>query len=101
EEWGYGIELDGAGNMYLAGFTWSEDFPVVNPLQGHMGDRDGFIAKLAPQGNALLYSTYLGGSGLDDFRYVQLDPAGNIHLAGYTTSPDFPLAGALMPRGGQ
>src|SRR5256885_12148960 len=56
-----------SGNVYVTGRTASPDFPVVNALQASFrgGDYDAFVAKLSPDGGALLYSTYLGGAASD------------------------------------
>src|SRR5439155_850156 len=63
---GGGIAVDAAGNAYVTGDTGSHDFPMVNPLQPALdGVEDAFVAKLNPSGSALVYSTYLGGSGGD------------------------------------
>jgi len=60
---GMGITVDSSGNAYVTGMTGSKDFPTANPLQPSLGS--AFVAKLNPTGSALLYSTYLGGSGGD------------------------------------
>src|SRR5205823_3854263 len=81
----------------VAGYTLSIDFPEVNALQGaHPGTYEGFAAKMNPSGAALVYSTYLGGSG-DDFVFgVAVDPGGNAYVAGETRSADFPLMNPLQ-----
>jgi hypothetical protein len=90
-EEGYGIAVDGSGNAYVAGNTRSTDFPTQNPYQGtHAGDYDVFITKLSPTGNALSYSTYLGGSGFDFARGIAVDGSGNAYVTGETRSTDFP-----------
>ena len=62
---GNGIAVDSSGNAYVTGYTGSTDFPTVNPLQAswQAGSDDAFVTKLNPAGSALVYSTYLGGSG--------------------------------------
>ena len=98
DEWGYGLQLDAAGNIHLAGFTSSTDFPTtVGAIQRtYGGDQDGFLTKLNANGSQFVYSTYLGGSGRDDLRHLVLDPAGNAYLAGDSVSPDFPLVNPLQ-----
>lgn len=89
---GTGIYVDTLGSVYLAGYTQSSDFPLVSPLQSELkGSQDAFVAKLSPSGNALLYSTYLGGSDMDVAKSITLDDSGNVYLTGYTDSSDFPV----------
>jgi uncharacterized repeat protein (TIGR01451 family) len=96
-DFGTSIALDSAGNAYVAGFTRSTDFPVVSPLQmTNHGNEDAFVAKLNAAGSALVYSTFLGGGGLDIAHAITVDGSGNAYAAGSTTSKDFPTtAGAF------
>ena len=72
-------------------------FPTANTLEGHFrGRSDVFIAKLNAEGSALVYSTYLGGSGTDFGVGIAVDSAGNVYATGYTDSTDFPRATALQ-----
>lgn len=88
-----GIAVDAQGNAYLSGYTDSPDFPVVNAVQGtRRGAQDAFVAKLNPDGSALVYSTYLGGSGDDLARAIAIDASGEAVVAGGTTSADFPTS---------
>jgi hypothetical protein len=95
------VAVDSAGSAYLAGNTDSVDFPTANAIQPVFGGNpsDVFVAKFNPQGSALLYSTFLGGTssnaGLGEYAYgLVLDGRGNAYVAGYTFATDFPLAGA-------
>ena len=93
---GYGIAIDGAGNSYLTGRTRSLDFPTQSPIYATFGgNEDGFIAKLSPAGNSLLFNTYLGGTGFDYGEDIDIDAAGNGYIVGVTTSTDFPTVNAL------
>ena len=96
------IAVDAAGNAYIAGFTSSSDFPTVEPFQetnraaANHGS-NAFLAKLNAAGNALVYSTYLGGSGTqgalitgDSATAIAVDAAGDAYVTGITMSPDFP-----------
>ncbi len=86
-----GIAVDQSGAVYIAGTTESTDFPVVNPYQGvYQGDGDGFVAKLSSSGDSLIYSTYIGGSELDEVFGMAVDATGAAHLTGVTRSTDFP-----------
>jgi len=94
---GYGIAVDSSGNAYITGDTTSTDFPLMNPLQGVFSGRyDRFVTKLNPAGTALVYSTYLGGTGYDEGRGIAVDSSGNAYIGGNTTSTDFPLMNPLQ-----
>jgi hypothetical protein len=81
------------GSMYVGGSTSSPDFPVVGG-SGDLGGDDAFVAKFDASGN-LVWCTYLGGSLAEAVHDLTLDSAGNLVLAGYTMSDDFPTtAGA-------
>ena len=100
-ETGFGIAADPSGNAYVTGVTTSNTFPTVNPIQSTNGGSAGdvFVTKLNPQGSALIYSTYLGGSNIDSGRGIAADAAGNAYVTGFTGSSEFPLVtGALRTR---
>jgi hypothetical protein len=92
------VAVDAAGRACVAGQTGSSDFPVtLGAFDVHFNDRDdAFVACLTPGGDGLIYASYLGGT-MDEYAYgVAADPAGDIYLAGWTTSVDFPTtAGAF------
>src|SRR5947209_12016429 len=69
---GLGIAVDSAGNAYVAGRTGSTDFPTSNPIQSKNGGStfDAFVTKLNASGSALLYSTYVRGSGEYEYNVV-------------------------------
>lgn len=85
-----GMALDSDGATILTGNTYSDDLPVANAVQSSRGgDRDAFLAKLTA--TAVAYCTYLGGTSSDDGSAVALDAAGNVYIAGETSSTDSPL----------
>src|SRR5204863_14501 len=88
----HGIALDGNGQAYVTGFTTSNDFPTTPGAfdRTHNGNTDAFVTKLNAAGTALVYSTYLGGSGDDQPGGIALDGSGQAYVTGVTTSPDFP-----------
>ena len=89
----FGIAVDAAGNVYLAGATSSSDFPTTpGVFQTTLGGTpyDAFISKLNATGTALVYSAYLGGSLNDKAFAVAVDAAGNAYVTGQTDSPNFP-----------
>ncbi len=78
-----GVAVDADGNAYLAGLTESTDFPTSSPYQGSSGgSQDAFVAKLNAAGSALVYSTYLGGSGGDGAYDIAVDATGNTYVTG-------------------
>ncbi len=91
-DWGNGIAVDTAGNAYVTGTTSSTDFPTTTgafqTIYG--GNGDGFVTKLNPTGTALVYSTYLGGTGEDVGLGIAVDTAGNAYVTGGTSSTNFP-----------
>ncbi len=95
---GEGIAVDGAGNAYVTGYTYSSDFPTRSPLQPTLGGAlNAFVTKLNPDGSALVYSTYLGGSDGNWGEGIAVDGAGNAYVTGYTYSSDFPTRSPLQP----
>ncbi len=101
EDQGRGIAVDAAGNAYVTGETASTDFPTVNPFQVNCDNcanltYDTFVTKLNPAGTALVYSTYLGGSGKDIPLGITVDAAGNAYVTGDTVSSDFPTVNPLQ-----
>src|SRR5207249_1165657 len=92
-----GIALDGSGNAYVTGYTFSTNFPTTSPLQGsNAGGNDVFVTKINAAGSARVYSTYLGGSGHDYGYGIAVDGLGNAYVAGSTNSTDFPTMNPLQ-----
>ena len=91
------IAVDGSGHAYVTGYTEADDFPVTpGAAQGPadiagFGEPTGFVTKLNSTGSALLYSTYLGGSGWDTPGGIAIDSEGDAYVAGDTSSQDFPV----------
>lgn len=95
---GSGIAVDSSGNAYVTGYTGSIDFPVTasafqsqnfSVLAGH--GSAAFVTKLNAAGTALIYSTYLGGTGGNYGRGIAVDSTGNAYVTGITLSSDFPV----------
>ena len=100
---GIAIALDPSGNIYIAGTTTSNDFPLSKALQAQSGaSGSGFIIKLTNDGSTILYSTYFGGlAGQTSVNALTTDAAGNLYLTGGTYATDFPvtpgMASAIQP----
>ncbi|MGC2322436.1 MAG: SBBP repeat-containing protein, partial [Terriglobales bacterium] len=103
-EAGLGIAIDGDnGNLYVAGFTNSLNFPTVAAAQTSMvGGLSGFVSKVKSDGSGLVYSTYLGGplssssGSLDQANAIAADAGGNAYVTGITNSTGFPVANATQ-----
>ncbi len=91
------IAVDSAGEAFVSGVTGSSDFVVTGPQTTFGGQTDGFAVAIKADGTGRLYSTYIGGSGLDQANGIALDPVGNAYVAGTTSSTDLPATtGALQ-----
>ena len=93
-DYGTAIAADNNGGAYVAGYTGSSDFPLKNPYQRQNNDPQtagvAFVARLNAAGSALIYSTYLGGSGnywyKDAALGIAVDAYGDAFITGYTGS---------------
>lgn len=95
---GRALAIDQGGNMYLTGVTASTDFPLANATQTVLrGSTDAYAAKLSADGATLVYSTYLGGGGLDYGTSIAVDGGGRSFIGGYTGSANFPTLDPLQP----
>lgn len=106
-DFGSAIGLDRSGDVYVTGSTESGNFPSAASLDPSLGGaKDGFLAKLTPTGDRLLFSSYLGGAGADQINGMSIDSspdrAGAIYLTGETSSTDFPITAgtAIQPASG-
>jgi arylsulfatase A-like enzyme len=92
-----GIAVDSAGASYLTGRTLSTDFNVGRPVESVSGQGDVFVSKLNVAGNAIVYSTYLGGEGDDSGNGIAVDGTG-AYIVGTTESTDFNTVNPASPR---
>ncbi|MGA2170172.1 MAG: SBBP repeat-containing protein [Terracidiphilus sp.] len=117
-----GLAIDSSGDAYITGSTASANFPVTQGAYqttnndqgpcpgGCIGGYNAFVTELNPAGSALVYSTYLGGNGINPASFIgvivfgdgdqasalALDSSGNVYLAGTATSADFPVTGGAF-----
>lgn len=100
---GRGVAVDLSGNVCISGYSRSFDFPTQNAFQSTKGGGpakggghyDAFITKLDPNGS-VIYSSYLGGSAIEESESVDVDALGNAYISGTTYSTDFPTQNALQ-----
>jgi hypothetical protein len=100
---GNGIAVDGSGNAYVTGWTNSPDYDVTPGAfqTTNGGGADVFVTKLNATGTALVYSTYIGGSGEDRGNGIAVDGSGNAYVTGWTNSPDYDVTpGAFQTTNG-
>jgi len=101
-DYGHAIAVDSSGEAYVTGYTFSSNFPVTaNAFQkgnraANSGYATGFVTKLNNTGTGLIYSTFLGGSTLDEPFGITFDAAGNAYVAGVTFSTDFPVTAGVI-----
>jgi hypothetical protein len=99
-EWetAYSLKLDQNNNAFLAGYTWSADFPVTSGAYDESinGARDIFVARLSADGTDLTYATFMGGSGQETATALALDSQNNAYVTGWTTSNDLPTPTSVI-----
>jgi hypothetical protein len=94
-----GIAIDSSGSAYITGQTFSGDFPTTASSFQPKGPFDvpaAFVTKLSPSGSAMVFSTYLDGSGASQGNAITVDSNGNVLVAGSTESSDFPVKNAVQ-----
>ena len=108
-EWGRGIAIDAANNVYVTGQTKSSNFPTTGgafdrtfnvdtcPRCG-IDQYDAFVFKLNAAGSNLVYSTFLGGFDIDDGLAITVDTAGSAYVTGETGSSNFPTTSGAFSR---
>jgi Beta-propeller repeat len=94
------LAVDAAGSAYVTGAAYSSDFPTTAGAfdTSFNGSVDIFVTKLSADGSALVYSTYLGGSGAEYDPKIAVDAAGSAYVTGYTSPADFPTTPGAFDR---
>jgi hypothetical protein len=94
---GHSIAVDAGGNTYITGYTTSSDFPIVNGFQrARAGGQDAYVLKLNSTGSAIVFSTFVGGSGDDRGFGITIDAGNNVYVTGATGSNNFPVSGSFQ-----
>ncbi len=96
----YGLRVDDEGSAYITGYVESRDFPTTagaydDSINGFV---DGFVTKMAANGSAIVWSTYLGGNDEDCGYDLDLDASGNVYVGGMSGSSDFPVTPGAYQR---
>jgi len=95
EDSAHGIAVDNLHNIYVTGLTYSVDLPLVGGLQASGGAGDAFVSKIGAAGS-LIFSTYLGGTGLDQGNGIAVDGVGDTYVTGGTDSSGLSTSGVLQ-----
>jgi hypothetical protein len=97
---GNAIALDALFDAYITGSTSSTNFPKAGtppPYQGsYAGDTDAFVTKLRYDGEAIIFSTYLGGNNYDIGQGIAVDSSADVYVTGSTSSANFPTTGSAF-----
>ncbi len=98
EDDGLDISVDANENIYVTGYTYSDDFPTTSGAfcRSYNGEGDAFATRLSPDGGTLIYSTFLGGSNDDDAYGIAVDGSGHAYVTGRTSSSDFPTTSGTI-----
>jgi hypothetical protein len=101
-DYGKAIAVDAAGNAYVTGYTYSEDFPITSGAFQKSNEAatielaTGFVTKLNPSGTALVYSTFLGGNTLDELTALAIDASGDAYISGISFSSNYPTTAGVL-----
>jgi hypothetical protein len=98
-DFSYAIAADTASNVYVTGSSTSENFPTTAgafQTTSRGGIQEAFVTKVNATGTQLVYSSYLGGGGIESGRGIVVDNAGNAYVAGSTTSSNFPTTAGVL-----
>jgi len=95
-DWGNAIAVDESGNVFMTGYTWSDNFPSTagSFSEPFNGVKDAYVSKLSNDLSTLLVSTFIGGNSWDNGLSLIVEATGEVILSGATGSANFPIAGA-------
>jgi gliding motility-associated-like protein len=94
-DWGNAIAVDESGNIFITGYSWSDNFPTTAGVysESFNGVKDAYVSKFTNDLSTLLVSTFIGGSSWDNGLSITVESTGEVIIAGATGSPNFPIAG--------
>ncbi|MBI4910130.1 MAG: SBBP repeat-containing protein [Acidobacteria bacterium] len=94
------IVVDNLGAAYISGYTASTNFPITLGAyqQTQANNGDAFVTRISPTGDAMLYSTYVGGEAFDRAAAITIDGSGSAYITGYTGSFAFPTTTGAYQR---
>jgi MYXO-CTERM domain-containing protein len=95
----HAVAVDDAG-VVIGGETFSPNFLRVGAVDNAMSGPEGFVTRLSPTGQSVVYSTWIGGAGSDRVNGVAIDPNGNDYAVGVTQATDFPIANPFQQNSG-
>ena len=96
----FGITVDSSGNLYITGWTLSSNFPTTSDAYNRTPEFhfEAFMFELSANGSTMLYSTYISANNFDSGYDITLDSSGDILIAGYTNSTNFPTTPGAYDR---
>jgi gliding motility-associated-like protein len=94
-DWGNALAVDASGNVFVTGYTWSDNFPSTTGSfsEPFNGVKDAYVAKFTNDLSTLLASTFIGGSSWDSGLAIVVEATGEVIVSGSTGSANFPIAG--------
>jgi len=98
EDTSHCIKFDSENNIYLAGFTYSDDLPIsIESFDTTYNyNKDIFVSKFTSNGTSLYWSTYIGGSNSDEASDIAIDDQNNVHITGLTSSENYPIKNPIF-----
>jgi uncharacterized protein (TIGR03437 family) len=98
DDMAYAVAVDSSGNAFVAGETWSADFPNTTGTFGRVpNEGDAFVTEFSSAGK-LVFSTLIGGSNWDDAAAIAIGASGMVYVTGDTLSTDLPVTAGVVQK---